>query len=56
MPAEADELGEPAHPAYFDVQAHAAAFFVALLKARYGAEATEFAEWYLETFDHDLET
>lgn len=38
------------------VRTHAAAFYVALLKARAIDEATEFAEWYLDTFDHDLET
>lgn len=37
------------------VRAHAAAFYVALLNAGLKDEATEFAEWYLETFDHDLE-
>ena len=52
----ADELGEPAHPAYFDVQAQAAAFYVALLKAKFIDEAAEFAEWFLDTFDLDLET
>lgn len=39
----------------YDVHAHAAALYVAMLKAGAIDEATEFAEWYLETFDHDLE-
>jgi len=54
--AEADFSGGPAHPRYFDLQAQAAAFYVALLKGGWFDEATEFAEWYLDTFDHDLET
>jgi len=39
----------------YEVHASAAALYVAMLKAGYLEEATEFAEWYLETFDHDLE-
>lgn len=35
--------------------AEAAAFYVALLKDGYSDEAQEFAEWFLETFDIDLE-
>jgi len=38
------------------VRVHAAALYVALLKAGLFDEAAEFAEWYLETFDHDLES
>lgn len=38
------------------VRVHAAALYVSLLKAGLSDEATEFAEWYLDTFDHDLET
>lgn len=38
-----------------DVRVHAAALYVAFLKAGLLDEAAEFAEWYLETFDHDLE-
>lgn len=38
------------------VHVHAAAFYVACLKSGYHDEAAEFAEWYLETFDHDLES
>lgn len=53
---EADELGAPAHRRAFDVQAQGAAFYVALIKGAYLDEATEFAEWFLETFDHDLES
>jgi hypothetical protein len=37
------------------VRVHAAAFYVACLKAGFFDEADEFAEWYLETFDYDLE-
>lgn len=43
-------------PGELVVRVHAAAFYVALMKAGLFDEATEFAEWYLETFDHDLET
>lgn len=39
----------------FELHAHAAAFYVSLLKAGCLDEAAEFAEWYLDTFDHDLE-
>lgn len=35
---------------------HAAAFYYVLLKNGYGEEATEFAEWFLDTFDLDLES
>jgi len=38
-----------------EVRIHAAALYVSLLRAGLFDEATEFAEWYLETFDHDLE-
>jgi len=38
------------------VQAEAAAFYVACLKAGLVDEATEFAEWFLDTFDTDLES
>lgn len=34
----------------------AAAFYVACLKGGYVDEAQEFAEWFLESFDIDLET
>jgi hypothetical protein len=46
---------ESVAPNKFEVHAHAAAFYVALLKNGAAEEASEFAEWYLETFDHDLE-
>lgn len=39
-----------------EVYAQAAAFYVALTKNGHLDEATEFAEWFLETFDLDLET
>lgn len=38
------------------VHVHAAALYVAMIKNGFFDEATEFAEWYLDTFDHDLET
>jgi hypothetical protein len=38
-----------------EVRVHAAALYVTLLKNGFTDEATEFAEWYLDTFDHDLE-
>lgn len=46
----------PVDQGFVSVQAHVAALYVALLKAQYIDEATEFAEWVLDTFDHDLET
>lgn len=39
-----------------EVYAQAAALYVAMVNAGYSDEATEFAEWFLETFDLDLET
>jgi len=39
-----------------EVYSVGAAFYVALVKNGYPDEATEFAEWFLETFDLDLET
>jgi len=47
------EIG--ARPSVFEVHAHAAALYVSLLKNGFPDEATEFAEWYLDAFDHDLE-
>lgn len=39
-----------------EVYAVGAGFYVALVKNGYADEATEFAEWFLDTFDLDLET
>lgn len=39
-----------------EVYTQAAALYVAMVKNGYGEEATEFAEWFLEHFDLDLET
>lgn len=39
-----------------DVYGSAAALFVVLTKAGHLEEAAEFAEWFLETFDIDLES
>jgi len=39
-----------------EVYAQAAALYVAMLKNGYTEEAAEFAEWFLETFELDLET
>lgn len=39
-----------------EVYVNAAAFYVSLVKNGYGDEAAEFAEWFLDTFDLDLET
>lgn len=39
-----------------EVYASAAAFYVVLLKNGYFDEAAEFAEWFLDAFDLDLET
>lgn len=49
---EYDEL-DPARD--LEVRVHAAAFYVSCVKSGFLEEATEFAEWYLDTFDHDLE-
>jgi hypothetical protein len=43
-------------PAQADIYATAAALYVSLVKNGYTEEATEFAEWFLDTFDLDLET
>jgi hypothetical protein len=43
-------------PAGLDIYAGAAAFYVQLVKSGYGDEASEFAEWFLEAFDLDLES
>lgn len=53
-----EDGSQTTHPKYWpklDPQVHAAALYVSLLKNGYHEEATEFAEWWLETFDHDLE-
>lgn len=39
-----------------EVHVHAAAFYVSCIRHGFLEEATEFAEWYLDTFDHDLES
>ena len=54
-PDELDELDRDDEPD-ITVRVHAAAFYLALIKAGLYDEAAEFAAWYLETFDHDLET
>jgi hypothetical protein len=38
-----------------EVHVNAAALYASMLKNGYIDEATEFVEWYLDTFDHDLE-
>lgn len=50
---DSDELDVAAPP---DVYAQGAAFYAALLKSSLFAEADEFAEWFLESFDLDLES
>jgi hypothetical protein len=40
----------------FEVHAAAAALIYALLKNGYLEEAEEFQQWYLDTFDFDLES
>lgn len=39
-----------------EVYAQAAALYVAMTKNGYLEEAADFAEWFLENFDLDLET
>lgn len=55
-PAEAlpEELA-PFNPRKADVYVQGAAFYVACLKGGFIEEAQEFAEWFLDTFDIDLE-
>lgn len=43
-------------PGDFEIHAAAAALIYALMRNGYLEEATEFQEWYLDTFDYDLET
>lgn len=52
-----EEIGRDIEPAQFapDVYAQGAAFYVALLKNRYFEEADEFAQWFMESFDIELE-
>lgn len=45
-----------AEPGQLEVYTQASAFYVACLKNGYPDEGTEFAEWFLDTFDIDLET
>ena len=49
------ELGGPGLGRSAEVYVQAAAFYVACLRAGFIDEATEFAEWYLDTFDTNLE-
>lgn len=51
-----DELAVQPTTSTLAIYAQAAAFYTTCLKAGYHDEATEFAEWFLETFDLDLET
>lgn len=51
-----DEPGESFSGRAAEVYSTAAAFYVVLLKNRYFDEASEFAEWFLDTFDLDLES
>jgi hypothetical protein len=53
---EAPGPGTAGGNASFEVHAAAAAFIYALLKNGLLDEAGEFQEWYLETFDYDLES
>ena len=39
-----------------EIYAQGAAFYVVLVKNRRINESTEFAEWFLDTFDLDLES
>jgi hypothetical protein len=51
-----DASGARGPDANAHVYAEGAAFYVVLIKAGYYDEAAEFAEWFLDTFDLDLET
>jgi len=43
-------------PSQAEIYSMGAAFYVALLKNGKYDEAAEFAEWFIDTFDIDLET
>jgi hypothetical protein len=51
-----DERELVREPEKLAVYTQASAFYVACLKAGFSDEATEFAEWFLDTFDIDLES
>lgn len=53
--APLDYDADPRDPQTLQIYTEAAAFYVVCLKAGYIDEAQEFAEWFLETFDIDLE-
>ena len=44
------------NPVKADVLAQGAAFYYACVKNGFADEADEFAEWFFETFDTDLES
>lgn len=52
---EEEDPGQGGGPRKLAVYTEAAAFYVACLRAGYADEATEFAEWFLDSFDIDLE-
>lgn len=56
MASRWSEDGGWANPATSEVSVNAAALYVSMVKNGYLSEAAEFAEWFLETFDLDLET
>jgi len=51
------KMGETGlNPVKADVLAQGAAFYYACVKNGFADEADEFAEWFFETFDTDLES
>lgn len=50
-----DEIPAEISGSNAEVYGSAAGFYVALLRNGYLEEATEFAEWFLDAFDKDLE-
>lgn len=55
-PLESSTSSSDTTLAGISVYSAAAGFYVACLKAGYIDEAQEFAEWFLDEFDLDLET
>lgn len=51
-----DQIPVGTSPSSAEIYTTAAGFYVACLKNRYFDEAAEFAEWFLDAFDIDLES
>lgn len=53
--SSSDQIPVGTSPSSAEIYTTAAGFYVACLKNRYFDEAQEFAEWFLDAFDIDLE-